>query len=185
MSDGLMLFILNKDATGSLAALGDVKTPQQLAMRLQEASEVYVAPALWGEHLSEIRVGQEKLDGIGDSGSGAVQFLTSPSEIDTGLQTLDLVATQHYLDRKLPTSAGLRLVRFDLPVALSPKAVSALSASLRQSSSRASANNPLNLLTGAPAIGTVTAASPVRRETAVDGVPLDRFAFTLSGTGTP
>ena len=40
-------------------------------------------------------------------------------------------------------------------------------------------------LTGAPAIGTVTAASPVRRETAVDGVPLDRFAFTLSGTGTP
>jgi hypothetical protein len=37
----------------------------------------------------------------------------------------------------------------------------------------------------APAIGTVTAASPVRRETAVDGVPLDRFAFTLSGTGTP
>jgi hypothetical protein len=152
MSDGLMLFILNKDATGSLAALGDVKTPQQLAMRLQEASEVYVAPALWGEHLSEIRVGQEKLDGIGDSGSGAVQFLTSPSEIDTGLQTLDLVATQHYLDRKLPTSAGLRLVRFDLPVALSPKAVSALSASLRQSSSRASANNPLNLLTGAPAM---------------------------------
>jgi hypothetical protein len=34
-------------------------------------------------------------------------------------------------------------------------------------------------LNGTPAIGAVSAASPVRRETAVDGVPLDRFAFTM------
>jgi hypothetical protein len=40
-------------------------------------------------------------------------------------------------------------------------------------------------LSGASAAGTLTATSPVRRETAVDGVPLDRFAFTLSGAGKP
>jgi hypothetical protein len=40
-------------------------------------------------------------------------------------------------------------------------------------------------LSGASAVGTLTATSPVRRETAVDGVPLDRFSFTLSGAGKP
>jgi hypothetical protein len=40
-------------------------------------------------------------------------------------------------------------------------------------------------LNAAPALGTVASATPIRRETAVDGVPLDRFTFTLHGPGRP